>query len=324
VDSNQGGSVADVSREYAWPELPLDAWADSHATLHMWAQIVGKIRLAESAPINHGWHSTFYVTPRGWTTSSMPHGLLAFQIDFDFFDHALVIQASDGRTARLPLEPQTVAAFYRRVMDALVGLGIDVRIHGKPNEVPEPIPFARDEVHRAYDPDYVSRFWRALVQCDRVFKQFRSSFIGKCSPVHLFWGALDLAVTRFSGRPAPEHPGGIPNLPDPVTREAYSHEVSSCGFWAGAGAITYPAFYSYAYPPPAGFDQADVRPTEAFYSAELGEFILPYDAVRRSADPDRTLLAFLQSTYDAAADLGRWDRAALERRSADPRARHER
>jgi hypothetical protein len=301
-----------LSRDEHWPALPLDGWADTCATLHMWTQIVGKIRLRESAPINHGWHSTLYVTARGLTTSPIPHGQRIFQIDFDFIDHALVIEVSDGRTARLPLEPQTVAIFYRRVMDALGGLDIDVRIYAKPNEVADPIPFDRDDVHRAYAAAAVHRFWRVLVQNDRVFKRFRSGFLGKGSPVHLFWGALDLAVTRFSGRPAPPHPGGIPNLPDRVTREAYSHEVSSAGFWAGGGAIAYPAYYSYAYPEPPGFASAAVGPREAFYSADLHEFILPYDAVRHAADPDRVLLEFLQSTYVAAADLARWDRAALE------------
>jgi len=278
----------------------------------MWAQIVGKIRLRGSAPINHGWHSTLYVTARGLTTSPIPHGLRVFQIDFDFIDHALIVAVSDGRTARVALAPQSVATFYREVMDALHGLDLDVHIHGSPNEVVEPIPFDRDEVHRAYDAAAVTRFWRALVQSDRVFKRFRSGFVGKCSPVHLFWGALDLAVTRFSGRTAPEHPGGIPHLPDRVTREAYSHEVSSCGFWAGGGAIAYPAYYAYAYPQPAGFADAKVAPARAFYSTDLHEFILPYDVVRTSDDPDRTLLEFLQSTYVAAADLAKWDRAALE------------
>ena len=299
-------------KEEFWPALPLEGWADTCATLHMWTQIVGKIRLRESAPINHGWHSTLYVTARGLTTSPIPHGHRIFQIDFDFIDHTLVLEVSDGRSARVPLEPQTVAVFYRRVMDALAGLDIDVRIYAKPNEVADPIPFDRDEVHRAYDRAAVNRFWRVLVQNDRVFKRFRSGFLGKCSPVHLFWGALDLAVTRFSGRPAPPHPGGIPNLPDRVTREAYSHEVSSAGFWAGGGAIAYPAYYSYAYPEPPGFASAAVGPREAFYSTDLHEFILPYDVVRTSADPDRVLLEFLQSTYVAAADLARWDRAALE------------
>ncbi|HEY7497597.1 MAG TPA: DUF5996 family protein [Vicinamibacterales bacterium] len=295
-----------------WPALPLEAWSDTCATLHMWTQIVGKIRLRESAPINHAWHSTLYLTSRGITTSPIPHGPRTFQIDFDFIDHALVIQVSDGKVARVPLEPQTVAAFYRRVMDNLHAVGIDVRIYAKPNEVVDAIPFAQDEVHRAYDRDYVNRFWRALVQSDRVFKEFRSRFVGKSSPVHLFWGALDLAVTRFSGRRAPEHPGGIPNLPDRVTREAYSHEVSSCGFWPGSGSIAYPAYYAYAYPEPSGFANAKVGPSAAFYSPDFHEFILPYDVVRNAPDPDATLLEFMQTTYAAAADLGGWDRAALE------------
>jgi hypothetical protein len=301
-----------LRRDQAWPAIPFEPWADSCATLHMWAQIVGKIRLRYSAPANHGWHCTLHVTARGLTTLPIPLGLRVFQIDFDFIDHALVIAVSDGRTARVALEPQTVAAFYRQVMTALRGLDLDVHIHGSPNEVADPIPFDRDEVHQAYDAAAVTRFWRALVQSDRVFKRFRSGFIGKCSPVHLFWGALDLAVTRFSGRTAPRHPGGIPHLPDHVTREAYSHEVSSCGFWAGGGAIAYPAYYAYAYPEPAGFSEAKVAPAQAFYSTDLGEFILPYDVVRTADDPDRTLLEFLQSTYVAAADLAKWDRAALE------------
>jgi hypothetical protein len=241
-----------------------------------------------------------------------PHGARTFQIDFDFIDHVLLVTVSDGSTARLRLEAKTVAAFYAELMDALHGLGLNVRIYAKPNEVVDPIPFERDEVHRAYDADAVNRFWRVLVRSDRVFKRFRSGFIGKCSPVHLFWGALDLAVTRFSGRTAPEHPGGIPNLPDRVTREAYSHEVSSCGFWAGGGAIAYPAYYAYAYPEPAGFASARVVPSDAFYSQGLREVILPYDAVRTTADPDAVLLEFLQSTYAAAADLANWDRGALE------------
>jgi hypothetical protein len=299
----------------AWPALELESWADTSATLHMWAQIVGKIRLRESAPINHGWHSTLYLTSRGLTTSPIPHGPRSFQIDFDFIEHALVIGASDGRVARVPLEPQTVAAFYRRTMEALASLDIEVKIHGRPNEVLEAIPFAEDEVHRAYDAGAVNRFWRVLVQCDRVFKRFRSPFLGKCSPVHFFWGAMDLAVTRFSGRRAPEHPGGIPNLPDRVTREAYSHEVSSAGFWTGGGAIAYPAFYSYAYPEPPGFAAAAVAPSQAFYSADYREFVLPYEAVRAAADPDAALLEFLQSTYAAAADLAKWDRAALEQQA---------
>jgi hypothetical protein len=300
------------TRDDAWPELPMASWNECSTTVHMWTQIVGKIRLHESAPINHSWHSTLYVTSRGLTTSPIPHGMRTFQIDFDLIDHVLTIDASDGQKARLPLQPQTVSAFYGRVMDALARMDLPVRIHSSPNEVIDPIPFAQDTVHRSYDAVAVNKFWRALVQSDRVFKRFRSSFIGKCSPVHFFWGAMDLAVTRFSGRPAPPHPGGIPNLPDRVTREAYSHEVSSCGFWAGGGAIAYPAYYSYAYPDPPGFAETAVDPSEAFYSTELREFILPYDAVRTSSDPDALLLQFLETTYDAAADAAKWDRSALE------------
>jgi Family of unknown function (DUF5996) len=299
----------------AWPPLPLSPWADTYATLHMWTQIVGKIRLRASAPINHSWHTTLYVTARGLTTSVMPCGSRAFQIDFDFIDHALLIQVNNGATARIRLGPQATAAFYRQVMEALHKFGIDLRIYAKPNEVMDPIPFAQDEVHRAYDMAAVERLWRLLLQCDRVFKLFRSRFIGKCSPVHLFWGALDLAVTRFSGRPAPQHPGGVPNLPDRITREAYSHEVASSGFWPGSpgSAVDYPAFYSYAYPEPEGYKDARVRPEQAFYSADMKEFILPYDVVRDASNPDEVLLDFLQSTYEAAADLARWHRKALER-----------
>jgi Family of unknown function (DUF5996) len=304
-----GDPIAEV-----WPPLPLAPWAETSATLHMWTQIVGKIRLIESAPINHSWHSTLYVTSRGLTSSPIPHGTTVYQLDFDFVTHQLICTTSDGARAHIALEPQTVARFYARTMEMLQSLGISVRIHGRPNEVPEPIPFATDDTHRAYDANAVTRFWRVLVQSDRVFKRFRSSFIGKCSPVHFFWGAMDLAVTRFSGRRAPEHPGGIPNLPDRVTREAYSHELSSAGFWPGGGAIAYPAFYSYAYPEPAEFAEHLVRPPQAFYSPDFREFILPYDAVRTATDPDRLLLDFLESTYAAAADLAKWDRAALEQR----------
>ncbi len=306
-----------TSASEAWPALPLDAWSDTYATLHMWTQIAGKVRLVQSPWLNHSWHVTLYVTARGLSTSPIPHGLRTFQIDFDFIDHHVAIRASDGGTARVPLEPQSVASFYRRLMDALDGLGLHVDIRTRPNEVPDPIPFERDNAQRAYDPEYANRFWRALVQADRVFKIFRARFIGKCSPVHFFWGAPDLAVTRFSGRRAPEHPGGVPNLPDWVAREAYSHEVSSCGFWAGGGPVPHAAFYSYAYPEPAGFAQAKVRPAAAFYSADLREFLLPYDTVREAAVPDQTLLEFLQSTYEAAAIAAKWDRAALER-TAEP------
>lgn len=297
-----------------WPPLPLEAWSDTYATLHRWVQIVGKVRLALSPWINHSWHSTLYVTSRGLTTSPIPHGERTFDIDFDFVDHGLRIRASDGRTGGFALEPHSVAWFYRNLSEQLVRLGLDVPIHGRPNELPDDLPFAEDETHRAYDRVWAHRFWQVLVQSNRVLSRFRAEFIGKCSPVHLFWGALDLAVTRFSGRRAPAHPGGIPHLPDRITREAYSHEVSSCGFWPGGGPVPYPAFYAYAYPEPAGFAEARVEPREAFYSPDLREFVLPYDAVRTAPSPDDLLLRFLRSTYAAAADLGGWDRAALERR----------
>jgi hypothetical protein len=276
----------------------------------MWAQIVGKIRLAHSPWLNHSWHATLYVTSKGLTTSPIPDRDRTFQIDFDFLSHQLTIQSSDGGSSALPLEPQSVAAFHGRLMEELGRLGLPSNINMRPNEIPSPIRFDEDESHRSYDREHANKFWRILVQADRVMKEFRARFIGKCSPVHLFWGALDLAVTRFSGRKAPQHPGGVPNLPDWVTREAYSHEVSSCGFWPGGGAVSYPAFYSYAYPEPPGFSDAAVRPHTAFYSADLHEFILPYDAVRQSAFPDETLLDFLQTTYEALAN---WDRASLER-----------
>jgi Family of unknown function (DUF5996) len=299
----------------AWPRLPLEAWSDTCATLHMWTQIVGKIRLMQSPWVNHSWHVTLYVTARGLTTSPIPYGSRTFNIDFDFIGHELTIQSSDGGVAGFSLQPQSVAAFYGRLQNEMAKLDFHVNINRKPNEVPNPIRFDQDESHAAYDPVYANRFWRALVQADRLFKQFRGRFIGKCSPVHFFWGAPDLAVTRFSGRRAPEHPGGVPNLPDPIAREAYSHEVSSCGFWPGGGAIAYPAFYSYAYPEPGGFASAPVKPSAAFYSSDLREFILPYDVVREAESPDETLLDFLQTTYEAAANLANWDRNSLERRT---------
>jgi hypothetical protein len=304
------------SRHETWPRLPLEDWSDTCATLHMWTQIVGKIRLTQSPWVNHSWQVTLYVTSRGLTTSPIPYGTRTFQIDLDFVSHQLTIQSNDGGIGSLPLRPQSVAAFYRCLMEEMERLHLHVDIDKKPNEVPDAIQFDRDERHSTYDPEYANRFWRVLVQADRVFKQFRGRFIGKCSPVHFFWGAPDLAVTRFSGRRAPEHPGGVPNLPDRVTREAYSHEVSSCGFWPGGGVIPYPAFYSYAYPEPDGFSQAAVKPEAAFYSTELREFILAYDAVRQSGNPDETLLDFVQTTYEAAADLARWDRTSLERGDA--------
>jgi hypothetical protein len=298
----------------SWPALELNEWVATRDTLHMWLQIVGKVRLIQTPWINHSWHATLYVTPRGLTTSPIPHGDREFQIDLDLIDHRLEITASDARRGGFALGPQTVASFYHRLMGELVRLDLPVRIVARPNEVPDPIPFPVDEVHREYDAEAANRFWRMLLQSERAMRQFRSRFIGKCSPIHLFWGAMDLAVTRFSGRAAPTHPGGIPNLPDRVTREAYSHEVCSCGFWSGTPPVDYPAFYAYAYPEPPGFAEARVRPDGAFYSADFHEFILPYARVRESSSPDETLLEFLQSTYEAAADLGRWDRAALERR----------
>jgi hypothetical protein len=311
-EAPMGGST---DRSEAWPELPLEAWSDTCATLHRWTQIVGKIRLTQCPWVNHSWHVTLYVTSRGLTTAPIPYGTRTFQLDFDFIAHELTIQSSDGGAAGLALEPQSVAAFYERLMREMAALDLRVDIHRKPNEVADAIRFDEDETHAAYDRDYANRFWRVLVQSDRLFKQFRGRFIGKCSPVHFFWGAPDLAVTRFSGRRAPEHPGGVPNLPNRVAREAYSHEVSSCGFWPGGGAIAYPAFYSYAYPEPAGFADAAVEGT-AFYSRDLREFILPYDDVRRAASPDATLLGFLQTTYEAAANLACWDRGELERQDA--------
>ena len=296
-----------------WPALPLEAWRKTYETLHLWTQIVGKIRLAQTPWINHSWHVTLYTTARGLTTSPIPYGNRSFQIDFDFIDHRLTIQTSDGENGGLALHAQSVADFHAALMTEMERLRLPVRIHGTPNEVADPLPFARDRIHCTYDPVTANRFWRILVQTDRVFNRFRMRFIGKCSPVHYFWGAADLAVTRFSGRAAPTHPGGIPNLPDRVTREAYSHEVSSAGFWPGGGPIAYPAFYAYAYPQPTGFAEASVEPGDAFYSGELGEFILPYDSVRLAASPDDALLAFLQSTYEAAAELGQWKRASLER-----------
>lgn len=302
----------------AWPALPLEAWADTYATLQRWLQIVGKIRLSQTPWLNHSWHVTLYVTARGLTTSAIPYGDRSFQIDLDFIDHVLSVRCSDGASATLPLQGQSVASFYSALMAEMAKLGLNVTIYPIPNELADRVPFGEDGAHCSYDPEYAHRFWRILVQTERVFQQFRARFCGKCSPIHFFWGASDLAVTRFSGRRAPPHPGGIPNLPDWVTREAYSDEVSSCGFWPGGDPIGYPAFYAYAYPEPPGFADARIEPADAFYSADLHEFLLPYESVRQSASPEATLLAFLQSAYAAAADLGHWNRKALERDS-DPR-----
>lgn len=305
--------------QQAWPGLPYNAWKDTCTTLHLWTQIVGKIRLAQTPWLNHSWHTTLYLTTRGLTTLPIPHGQRMFQIDFDFIDQVLVIAVNDGSVRRLPLRPQPVAAFYRATMDALQEMDVGVRIDVRPNEVADPIPFVDDTVHASYDGEYAQRFWRVLLQADRVFKLFRTGFLGKSSPVHFFWGSFDLAVTRFSGRSAPPHPGGIPNLPDAVCREAYSHEVSSAGFWPGGGPVDYAAFYSYAYPTPRGFSARPVRPKQAFFHEGAGEFLLPYDAVWAVDDPDRALLDFLQSTYEAAATTGGWDREALECARGVPR-----
>src|SRR5204862_1403756 len=285
---------------------------DTAMTLHMWTQIVGKIRLTLSPWTNHSWHVTFYVTSRGLTTSPIPHGTRTFEIRFAFIDHQLRILTSDGKSQIIELKPRSVAEFYRIVMKTLKELGLPVTIHTMPNEIENSIPFEQDEQHRSCDRDYANRFWRVLVQSDRVLKEFRSRFCGKCSPVHFFWGSFDLAVTRFSGRAAPPHPGGIPHLPDEITREAYSQEVSSLGFWPGNAAAPTPIFYSYAYPEPVGFAEAKVQPAAAFYEPKFREFMLPYDAVRTAEKPDEVLLEFAQSTYDAASTLGKWDRYGLQ------------
>ena len=295
-----------------WPELPYQAWKDTCQTLHLWTQVVGKVRLALTPWLNHSWHVPLYVTARGLTTSPIPNGDGTFEIEFDFNEHLLRIMTGDGRERRIPLQPRPVAEFYELVLWDLDHLQIPVKITELPSEIPDAIPFSQDRVHDAYDADYANRFWRALVQADRVLKRFRTGFIGKASPVHFFWGSFDLAVTRFSGRKAPLHPGGVPGLSDAVTREAYSHEVSSAGFWPGGSGIDTAAFYSYAYPTPDGFKSCAVKPDAAFFHEGLGEFLLPYDAVRTASDPDATLLAFLQSTYEAAATLAKWDRSALE------------
>jgi hypothetical protein len=293
-----------------WPELPFAAWRDTAMTLQLWTQIVGKVRPALTPWVNHSWHVPFYVTARGLTTSPMPAGDEVLEIEFDFIAHRLIARTSRGVERSLALEPRSVAEFYHELIAMLADLGVAVSIVALPNELPDPIPFPKDTVHGSYDAEAAHRFWRVLLRCDHVFKLFRSSFLGKVSPVHFFWGSFDLAVTRFSGRRAPPHPGGVPGLPDAVVREAYSHEVSSAGFWPGSEAFPRAAFYSYAYPEPPGFRDRVVA--GGYFETALGEFILPYDDVRRATDPDAMLLAFLETTYAAAADAGRWDRAALE------------
>jgi Family of unknown function (DUF5996) len=296
-----------------WPPLRFGEWKDTCSTLHLWTQIVGKIRLAQSPFVNHWWQVALYVTVRGLTTSPIPHGARTFQIDFDFINHHLLVSTSDGAVKTMALHPRTVADFYEELFSILKQLDLAVTIVKTPNEVVEAIAFDRDQTHASYDAAYAERFWRALVQVDRVFKVFRGRYAGKCSPVHFFWGSFDMAVTRFSGRTAPMHPGGAPHCPDWVMHEAYSHELSSCGFWPGNEALPYPAFYAYAYPEPKGFGEALVPTPGAFYDTSIREFLLPYEVVRKATSPDALLLDFLQRSYEAAADLGHWDRAALEK-----------
>jgi hypothetical protein len=303
-------SLPSVARA-EWPALPLEAWKDTYATLHMWTQIAGHVRMALSPKVNHFWSVTFYVTPRGLSTSAIPYENGIFEIVFDFIEHKLLISTSRSETERIALRPQTVADFYDELMSKLRALGIEAHFHGAPDEVPNPIPFAKDRTHASYNPEYANRFWRILVSVDKVFQEFRARFIGKCSPVHFFWGSFDLAVTRFSGRRAPEKSGA-----DLITREAYSHEVSSAGFWPGSGEIKEAAFYSYTVPEPAEFADARVKPAAAFYDPRLREFLLMYDEVRAGASPEAMLMEFLQTTYEAGANLGNWDREGLEQRTA--------
>lgn len=301
-----------MSAHTLWPELPpLQDWQDSCTTLHMWSQVIGKIRLGLSPKINHCWGSTLYVSARGLTTSPIPYTAGHFAIDLDFIDHALRLDASNGESLSFSLEPMPVSDFYQNTMQALNRLGIQVQLFTRPVEVVEAIPFEKDDTHKSYDADTVHRYWRALLMANRVLKEFRARFTGKASPVHFFWGAFDLAATRFSGRTAPKHPGGIPNCPDRVMQDAYSHELASAGFWPGAG-LGEAAFYAYAYPSPVGFSDYRVQPEAAYFHDQLSEFILPYEAVRVTANPEQTLLSFLQSTYEAAATLGNWVHACRE------------
>jgi hypothetical protein len=304
-----------TSRPESWPALPLDEWKETYATLHMWTQVVGKVRLALSPLVNHWWEVPLYVSSRGLTTSSIPYARGVFEVEFDFLQHNLAIHTSEGTGKTLPLAPRSVADFYSEFMAALKSLGIEVKIWTVPCEVPNPIPFDRDMEHASYDREQATRFWRILLAVDTVFKEFRSGFVGKNSPVHFFWGSFDLAVTRFSGGPAPERQGA-----DPITREAYSHEVISAGFWPGGGDMKGAAFYAYAAPEPEGLGQSRIRPSSAFYSPQMHEFFLMYDDVRQAASPKAALLEFLQSTYEAGANLGKWDRGALERASLEKAA----
>jgi hypothetical protein len=301
-----------------WPALSYRDWQPTCTTLHLWTQIVGKARLAQTPWINHSWHATFYLTARGLTTSTIPYGARTFQVDFDFIEDALRIATAEGGVATLALAPASIADFHARFRAALAELGLEIAMHDRPNEMQEAVPFAQDRVPRPYDAEAVRRFWRALLHVERVFVRFRSGFLGKVSPVHLFWGGLDLALTRFSGRRAPRHPGGAPHVPETVNVEAYSHEVSSAGFWPGGSGADDAAFYSYAYPEPEGFRTVAVRPDGARYQAKLGLFLLPYAAVGSAPDPEAMLLEFLQSTYEAAADLGHWNRAELDAPPGEP------
>jgi len=308
-----------MKKNEIWPPLPFAQAKSTWDTLHLWTQIVGKVRLALTPWQPHSWHTTLYVTARGLSTSSITADRRIFDIEFDFIAHVLNVRVSDGRSQSIGLKGLSVATFYAGLMGALNKLGIDVTIHDRPNELPDPIPFAEDEVHASYEAEHVEHLWQAMVQIDRVLKIFRTGFLGKSSPVHFFWGSFDLAVSRFSSRLAPLHPGGIPNLPDRITREAYSHEVSSAGFWPGGGPTDYAAFYSYAYPAPESFAEQSISPATAFYSQDAGEFILPYEVVRTANDPDATLLEFLTSTYEAAATTAKWDRSELECAIGEPR-----
>jgi Family of unknown function (DUF5996) len=302
-------TASQSSRVEGWPSLPLAEWSDTCDTLHMWMQVIGKVRLALSPLVNHWWEVPLYVSARGMTTSPIPYPLGIFEAEFDFLDHVLRIVTSRGETKTINLVPRSVARFYEEFMNTLAGLGIEAKIWPMPVEVPNPIRFDQDTTHAAYDPQYANRFWRILVSIDTILKEFRARFVGKASPVHFFWGSFDMAVSRFSGRRAPERPGA-----DSMTREAYSHEVISAGWWPGGGEFAAPMFYAYAAPEPPGFRTSRVRPAQAFYHAQLGEFLLPYDDVRAANDPKAALMEFLQSTYEAGATLGNWDRAALERK----------
>lgn len=308
----------DALEKHGWLPLPYEPWQETCSALHLWSQIVGKYRLARTPWVNHSWHATLYVTPRGLTTGPVPDLGCSITLSFDFCDRALLAEAEGGARESFALEPMSVADFFHRTRRLIGSVGGTPTMHGRPNEVPDPVPFAEDTKLRPYDAVAVERFHRALVRVERVFSRFRTGFLGKVSPVHLFWGSFDLAVTRFSGRRAPLHPGGVPSLPDAVTREAYSHEVSSAGFWPGGSGFDQAMFYAYAYPAAEGFGSARVEPVDARYDETLGEFLLPYEAVRAADDPEATLMAFLQSTYEAAANLGCWDRAALEGEIGEP------